>query len=154
MGSCENLFTASPETEKFLCDRLLDQNQPISERFRALFSLRNLRGPRPRNALIAGYLSLSLSLYAYIICTTYLVFWLHVFVCICDRFLYADWYLFCLVLVVTFFFLNLMELTKIWVLNYALPFLNGLNCFWKFQSLFSLMVLKESRLEATGLQCE
>ncbi|XP_057512604.1 deoxyhypusine hydroxylase-B [Actinidia eriantha] len=54
MGSCENLFTASPEMEKFLCDRLLDQNQPISERFRALFSLRNLRGPRPRNALIAA----------------------------------------------------------------------------------------------------
>ncbi|GFZ01994.1 ARM repeat superfamily protein [Actinidia rufa] len=55
MGSCENLFTALPEMEKFLCcDRLLDQNQPISERFRALFSLRNLRGPRPRNALIAA----------------------------------------------------------------------------------------------------
>ncbi|CAL5427465.1 unnamed protein product [Camellia sinensis] len=50
----ESSFTASLETEKFLCDRLLDQNQPISERFRALFSLRNLRGPCPRNALIAG----------------------------------------------------------------------------------------------------
>ncbi|KAK6940705.1 PBS lyase HEAT-like repeat [Dillenia turbinata] len=45
-------FKVSPETEKFLCDRLLDQTQPISERFRALFSLRNLRGPAPRNALI------------------------------------------------------------------------------------------------------
>ncbi|KAL6998723.1 deoxyhypusine monooxygenase [Sarracenia purpurea var. burkii] len=54
MGSCDNLFAVSPETEKFLCDRLLDQNQPISERFRALFSLRNLRGSRPRNALIAA----------------------------------------------------------------------------------------------------
>ncbi|XAR61127.1 Deoxyhypusine monooxygenase [Bertholletia excelsa] len=54
MGSRENSFTASPETEEFLCDRLLDQNQPISERFRALFSLRNLRGLRPRNALIAA----------------------------------------------------------------------------------------------------
>ncbi|KAL7200863.1 hypothetical protein ACSBR1_032731 [Camellia fascicularis] len=50
----ESSFTASLETEKFLCDRLLDQNQPISERFRALFSLRNLRGPCPRNALIAA----------------------------------------------------------------------------------------------------
>ncbi|CAN6935266.1 unnamed protein product, partial [Brassica oleracea] len=38
--------------EKFLCERLLDQSQPISERFRALFSLRNLKGPGPRNALI------------------------------------------------------------------------------------------------------
>ncbi|KAK8982322.1 hypothetical protein V6N11_037494 [Hibiscus sabdariffa] len=38
--------------EKFLCDRLLDPSQPISERFRALFSLRNLKGPGPRNALI------------------------------------------------------------------------------------------------------
>uniref|UniRef100_M4CGJ3 deoxyhypusine monooxygenase n=1 Tax=Brassica campestris TaxID=3711 RepID=M4CGJ3_BRACM len=38
--------------EKFLCERLLDQSQPISERFRALFSLRNLKGPAPRNALI------------------------------------------------------------------------------------------------------
>lgn len=45
-------FQASAETEKFLCERLLDQNQPISERFRALFSLRNLRGAAPRNALI------------------------------------------------------------------------------------------------------
>ncbi|CAK9150027.1 unnamed protein product [Ilex paraguariensis] len=52
MASSENSFQVSPETEKFLCDRLLDQNQPISERFRALFSLRNLRGPAPRNALI------------------------------------------------------------------------------------------------------
>ncbi|KAL8055168.1 hypothetical protein ABFX02_04G039700 [Erythranthe guttata] len=45
-------FQVSPETEKFLCQQLLDQNQPISERFRALFSLRNLRGAAPRNALI------------------------------------------------------------------------------------------------------
>ncbi|KAF8114793.1 hypothetical protein N665_0034s0130 [Sinapis alba] len=39
-------------SEKFLCERLLDQSQPISERFRALFSLRNLKGSSPRNALI------------------------------------------------------------------------------------------------------
>ncbi|XP_022898258.1 deoxyhypusine hydroxylase-B isoform X1 [Olea europaea var. sylvestris] len=45
-------FQVSDDTEKFLCDQLLDQNQPISERFRALFSLRNLRGPAPRNALV------------------------------------------------------------------------------------------------------
>nr|DAD19835.1 TPA_asm: hypothetical protein HUJ06_021298 [Nelumbo nucifera] len=45
-------FYASPETEKFLCERLLDQDQPISERFRALFSLRNLRGSGPREALV------------------------------------------------------------------------------------------------------
>ncbi|KAL5561850.1 hypothetical protein UlMin_031597 [Ulmus minor] len=38
--------------EIFLCDRLLDPSQSISERFRALFSLRNLKGPRPRDALI------------------------------------------------------------------------------------------------------
>jgi deoxyhypusine monooxygenase len=38
--------------EKFLCERLLDPTQPISERFRALFSLRNLKGSGPRNALI------------------------------------------------------------------------------------------------------
>ncbi|XP_060676395.1 deoxyhypusine hydroxylase isoform X2 [Ziziphus jujuba] len=45
-------FESSPEMEKFLCERLLDPNQPISERFRVLFSLRNLKGPAPRNALI------------------------------------------------------------------------------------------------------
>lgn len=49
-----NLFEVTPETEKFLCERLLDQSQPISERFRVLFSLRNLRGHAPRNALISG----------------------------------------------------------------------------------------------------
>ncbi|KAL6505192.1 hypothetical protein OROGR_025009 [Orobanche gracilis] len=48
----EHSFHVSPETETFLCGRLLDQNQPISERFRALFSLRNIRGAAPRNALI------------------------------------------------------------------------------------------------------
>ncbi|CAH1447305.1 unnamed protein product [Lactuca virosa] len=47
-----NSFEVTPETETFLCERLLDQTQPISERFRVLFSLRNLRGPAPRNALI------------------------------------------------------------------------------------------------------
>uniref|UniRef100_A0A2N9HGC8 Deoxyhypusine hydroxylase n=2 Tax=Fagus sylvatica TaxID=28930 RepID=A0A2N9HGC8_FAGSY len=45
-------FGCSPEMERFLCDRLGDQTQPISERFRVLFSLRNLKGPAPRNALI------------------------------------------------------------------------------------------------------
>lgn len=53
MESLENLsFKVSTEMEKLLCERLLDENQPISERFRALFSLRNLKGPLPRNALI------------------------------------------------------------------------------------------------------
>ncbi|KAJ0699090.1 putative deoxyhypusine monooxygenase [Helianthus annuus] len=54
-----NSFEVTPETEKFLCERLLDQSQPISERFRVLFSLRNLRGPAPRNALIHGLFILS-----------------------------------------------------------------------------------------------
>ncbi|KAJ6825101.1 deoxyhypusine hydroxylase-B isoform X1 [Iris pallida] len=49
---CQNSFEASPEMVQFLCDRLLDREQPISERFRALFSLRNLRGSAPRNALL------------------------------------------------------------------------------------------------------
>ena len=47
-------FESSPQMEKFLCDRLLDPAQTISERFRSLFSLRNLKGPGPRNALILG----------------------------------------------------------------------------------------------------
>lgn len=38
--------------ERFLCERLLDAAQPITERFRALFSLRNLRGDAPRCALL------------------------------------------------------------------------------------------------------
>ncbi|CAL1401229.1 unnamed protein product [Linum trigynum] len=38
--------------EQFLCERLVDPSQPISERFRVLFSLRNLKGPGPRAALI------------------------------------------------------------------------------------------------------
>ncbi|KAG6415924.1 hypothetical protein SASPL_123343 [Salvia splendens] len=45
-------FKVPPETERFLCERLLDEKQPISERFRVLFSLRNLRGVAPRTALI------------------------------------------------------------------------------------------------------
>ncbi|XP_047325917.1 deoxyhypusine hydroxylase-like [Impatiens glandulifera] len=49
-----NQFKVSMETEKFLCHRLMDQSQSISERFRALFSLRNLRGSGPRNALISA----------------------------------------------------------------------------------------------------
>ncbi|KAF5482370.1 hypothetical protein F2P56_002944 [Juglans regia] len=58
MGSLNNdndgsrAFGCSPGMEKFLCDRLGDPAQPISERFRALFSLRNLKGPAPRDALI------------------------------------------------------------------------------------------------------
>ncbi|XP_068653103.1 deoxyhypusine hydroxylase-B isoform X2 [Aristolochia californica] len=47
-------FESSPEKEVFLCERLLDQSQPIAERFRALFSLRNLKGAGPRNALICA----------------------------------------------------------------------------------------------------
>ncbi|KAF7092158.1 hypothetical protein CFC21_094664 [Triticum aestivum] len=45
-------FESSAETERFLCERLLDAAQPIAERFRALFSLRNLRGDGPRRALL------------------------------------------------------------------------------------------------------
>lgn len=52
MGFEGSSFESSPEMEKFLCERLLDEEQPISERFRALFSLRNLRGHAPRQALI------------------------------------------------------------------------------------------------------
>ncbi|PWA51565.1 ARM repeat superfamily protein [Artemisia annua] len=54
MSSDSNMFQVTQETENFLCERLLDQSQPISERFRVLFSLRNLRGPAPRNALISA----------------------------------------------------------------------------------------------------
>ncbi|XP_045799901.1 deoxyhypusine hydroxylase-like [Trifolium pratense] len=45
-------WCSSSEMEKFLCNLVLDSTQPISERFRALFSLRNLKGPTPRTALI------------------------------------------------------------------------------------------------------
>lgn len=68
MGSLDDGVSSSVSSlpsnmEKFLCDRLLDPTEPISERFRALFSLRNLKGPGPRNALIQGpYSSLSFSL--------------------------------------------------------------------------------------------
>ncbi|KAK4281249.1 hypothetical protein QN277_012770 [Acacia crassicarpa] len=48
----DGAFVSSPDMEKFLCELLLDSKQPISERFRALFSLRNLKGPSPRDALI------------------------------------------------------------------------------------------------------
>ncbi|PKA59853.1 Deoxyhypusine hydroxylase-A [Apostasia shenzhenica] len=48
----ENSFECSHEMEKFLCQRLLDQSQPVPERFRALFSLRNLKGSLPREALV------------------------------------------------------------------------------------------------------
>eukprot|EP00249_Psilotum_nudum_P013840 c24542_g1_i1 orf=354-1322(-) len=40
--------------EQFLIMQLLDSSLPISHRFRALFSLRNLKGPLPREALIAA----------------------------------------------------------------------------------------------------
>ncbi|GMH02359.1 hypothetical protein Nepgr_004198 [Nepenthes gracilis] len=54
-----NPFEAPLETVGHLCERLLDQTQPISERFRALFSLRNLRGKEPRDALILATRDLS-----------------------------------------------------------------------------------------------
>ncbi|MCO5585668.1 hypothetical protein L7F22_039604 [Adiantum nelumboides] len=41
-------------TEEFLAKHLLDPSLPISQRFRALFSLRNLRGRGPREALISA----------------------------------------------------------------------------------------------------
>uniref|UniRef100_A0A0D6R4J6 Deoxyhypusine hydroxylase n=1 Tax=Araucaria cunninghamii TaxID=56994 RepID=A0A0D6R4J6_ARACU len=47
-------FEASVTTQQFLAERLVDQKQPIAERFRALFSLRNLRGSIPRQALISA----------------------------------------------------------------------------------------------------
>lgn len=49
---CNDSFECTPEMEEFLCERLLDQSQPISERFRALFSIRNLKGHRPRESLL------------------------------------------------------------------------------------------------------
>ncbi|XP_078177035.1 ARM repeat superfamily protein [Carex rostrata] len=52
MGCEEGSFKSTPEMEKFLCEILIDQTQSISERFRTLFSLRNLHGPAPRDALI------------------------------------------------------------------------------------------------------
>lgn len=54
MTEAPSAFEPSPETERFLCERLLDAGQPIAERFRALFSLRNLRGDAPRSALLQG----------------------------------------------------------------------------------------------------
>ncbi|KMZ65276.1 Deoxyhypusine hydroxylase [Zostera marina] len=48
----ENSFRSSSEMEKFLCDLLLDQSHHISERYRALFSLRNIQGAGSREALI------------------------------------------------------------------------------------------------------
>ncbi|XP_031482959.1 deoxyhypusine hydroxylase-B-like isoform X1 [Nymphaea colorata] len=45
-------FQVPPEMERFLCDKLVDPSQPIAERFRALFSLRNLSGSSVRDALI------------------------------------------------------------------------------------------------------
>ncbi|XP_004508589.1 deoxyhypusine hydroxylase [Cicer arietinum] len=51
-NSLNDVALCSSEMEKFLCELLLDSNQPISERFRALFSLRNLKGSAPRAALV------------------------------------------------------------------------------------------------------
>lgn len=45
-------FPTALVTQQFLVDQLLDESLPISQRFRALFSLRNLRGAGPRDALI------------------------------------------------------------------------------------------------------
>eukprot|EP00897_Mesotaenium_endlicherianum_P005439 jgi/Mesen1/4923/ME000246S04148 len=45
---------AAPEAVQELRRRLLDVSSPIARRFRALFSLRNLRGAEPRDALIAA----------------------------------------------------------------------------------------------------
>uniref|UniRef100_A0A0E0F9R4 Deoxyhypusine hydroxylase n=1 Tax=Oryza meridionalis TaxID=40149 RepID=A0A0E0F9R4_9ORYZ len=50
--AASSTFGPNPEMEKFLCDLLLDTAQPIAERFRALFSLRNLHGDGPRCALL------------------------------------------------------------------------------------------------------
>ncbi|KAH6823431.1 xyloglucanase 113 [Perilla frutescens var. hirtella] len=47
--------------ERFLCERLLDEKLAISEQFRVLFSLRNLLGTAPRNALILDASSLRCS---------------------------------------------------------------------------------------------
>ncbi|CAL0310318.1 unnamed protein product [Lupinus luteus] len=47
-----NDVVSSIDMEKMLCELLVDTKQPICERFRALFSLRNLKGPAPRDALI------------------------------------------------------------------------------------------------------
>ncbi|CAL5186454.1 unnamed protein product [Lathyrus oleraceus] len=52
VDSLNDVASCSPKMEKFLCEFLLDSTQPISERFRALFSLRNLKGPAPRTSLI------------------------------------------------------------------------------------------------------
>ncbi|XP_031502215.1 deoxyhypusine hydroxylase-B-like isoform X1 [Nymphaea colorata] len=45
-------FGVAPETERLLCDKLLDRSLPIADRFRALFSIRNLSGSIVRDALI------------------------------------------------------------------------------------------------------
>jgi deoxyhypusine monooxygenase len=57
--AASSTFGPTPEMEKFLCDLLLDTAQPIAERFRALFSLRNLHGDGPRCALLQGLTSLT-----------------------------------------------------------------------------------------------
>ncbi|KAI9078437.1 hypothetical protein K1719_039656 [Acacia pycnantha] len=49
----DGAFVSSPDMEKFLCKLLLDSTQPISERFRALFSLRNLKATRDSSNLLA-----------------------------------------------------------------------------------------------------
>jgi deoxyhypusine monooxygenase len=57
--AASSTFGPTPEMEKFLCDLLLDTAQPIAERFRALFSLRNLHGDGPRCTLLQGLTSLT-----------------------------------------------------------------------------------------------
>eukprot|EP00252_Welwitschia_mirabilis_P024542 TRINITY_DN731_c0_g1_i1.p1 TRINITY_DN731_c0_g1~~TRINITY_DN731_c0_g1_i1.p1 ORF type:complete len:346 (+),score=71.37 TRINITY_DN731_c0_g1_i1:65-1039(+) len=47
-------FETSDEMQRFLSETLLDQTLPISQRFRALFTLRNLQGPLPLQALISA----------------------------------------------------------------------------------------------------
>ncbi|CAI8614297.1 unnamed protein product [Vicia faba] len=53
LDSLNGVASCPPEIEKFLCDLLLDSTQPISERFRALFSLRNLKATRDSSNLLA-----------------------------------------------------------------------------------------------------
>ncbi|KAF3778933.1 Deoxyhypusine hydroxylase-A [Nymphaea thermarum] len=45
-------FGVAPKTERLLCDKLLDRSLPIADRFRALFSIRNLSGSTVRDSLI------------------------------------------------------------------------------------------------------
>lgn len=53
--------------ETFLHHRLLDTSYPIAERWRALFSLRNLTGDGPRKALVAGMSEYYIRLFAFVV---------------------------------------------------------------------------------------